>query len=148
MNLGSTARINADAGTLNLNKTAATAVAGNLTITGGSAVLQANNQIADTSILTFNGTGPRLLHSAPATKLELYVANADGSDVHVYFEAEIAILENFVKGTLGEGNTFNWTNPYNGNPAVYRFKEGWSSVKLKWFANDLWTVSMDLELMP
>lgn len=63
-------------------------------------------------------------------------------------EAEIAILENFVKGTLGEVSTFNWTNPYNGNPAVYRFKEGWSSVKLKWFGNDLWTVSMDLELMP
>lgn len=63
-------------------------------------------------------------------------------------EAEIAILENFVKNTLGEVGQFNWVNVYNGSAAVYRFKEGWSSVKLKWFGNDIWTVSMDLEQMP
>jgi hypothetical protein len=63
-------------------------------------------------------------------------------------KSELAILQDFVQNTLGEVDPFNWTNPYNGTPASFRFKEGWSSVKLKRFANDLWTVSMELEMLP
>jgi hypothetical protein len=76
---------------------------------------------------------------------------AQSADVTVQLElseAEIAILEDFVKNTLGEIGKFNWTNVYNGQPAIYRFKDGWASVKLKWFGDDVWTVSMDLEQMP
>lgn len=76
---------------------------------------------------------------------------AQVADVSVQLElseAEIAILEEFVKETLGETGQFNWVNVYNGQPATYRFKEGWSSVKLKYFGGDVWTVTMDLEQMP
>jgi hypothetical protein len=76
---------------------------------------------------------------------------AQSADVTVQLElneAEVAILEDFVKDTLGEVGQFNWVNVYNGQPAVYRFKEGWSSVKLKYYGGDLWTVSMDLEQLP
>ena len=63
-------------------------------------------------------------------------------------EEEIATLESFVKETLGETGQFNWKKFHTGTAAVYRFKEGWKSVKLKYSGGDLWTVSMDLELMP
>jgi hypothetical protein len=63
-------------------------------------------------------------------------------------ETEIAVLENFVKNQLGETAQFNWITFHTGAPCRYRFKAGWSSVKLKYFGGDLWTVSLELELMP
>lgn len=63
-------------------------------------------------------------------------------------EAEIAILENFVKVTLGEVSQFNWINFHTRQPASYRFKNGWNSVKLTWVGDDIWSVAMELEQMP
>lgn len=63
-------------------------------------------------------------------------------------ETEVAILEDFVKNTLGEVNPFNWIKFHTGEPARYRFKAGWSSVKLTWYAGDVWTVSLDMEMLP
>lgn len=63
-------------------------------------------------------------------------------------EAETAILEDFVVNKLNEVDQFNWKKFNTGEPAVYRFPNGWSSVKQQWYGEDVWTVTMDLELMP
>jgi hypothetical protein len=63
-------------------------------------------------------------------------------------EAEIAILETFVKTTLGEVLPFDWVNFHTGATVSYLFKAGWSSVKLTWYVGDIWTVSMALEQLP
>jgi hypothetical protein len=63
-------------------------------------------------------------------------------------EDEIAILETFVKDTLGEVLPFDWVKFHTGEAAPYRFKAGWSSVKLTWYVGDVWNVSMELECLP
>lgn len=63
-------------------------------------------------------------------------------------ESEIAILEDFVVNQLSEVDQFTWKKFHTGEPANYRFPNGWSSVKLQWYAGDLWTVTLALELMP
>jgi hypothetical protein len=63
-------------------------------------------------------------------------------------EAQTAILEDFVINKLHEVDQFNWKKFNTGEPAVYRFPNGWSSVKQQWYGEDIWTVTMALELMP
>jgi hypothetical protein len=64
-------------------------------------------------------------------------------------EADTAILEDFVINKLNEVDQFNWKKfDTDGEPAVYRFPDGWSSVKKQWYGEDVWTVTMALELMP
>lgn len=63
-------------------------------------------------------------------------------------EIQIAILEDFVLNKLNEVDQFNWVKFHTGEPAVYQFKDGWASVTLTWYAGDVWTVTMALELMP
>ena len=96
----------------------------------------------DNTIRTANTTGPAKLRK------RFSAITADVTVGLEMSESEIAVLEDFVKNKLGETAQFNWIKFHTGEACRYRFKAGWSSVKLKYFGGDVWTVSMDLELMP
>lgn len=63
-------------------------------------------------------------------------------------ERELAVLETFIKTTLQEALPFGWVNFRNGRPASYRFMAGWSSVNCKHYAADIWSITMQLEMLP
>lgn len=89
------------------------------------------------------------MNTGPAKIRRRFTAIAEDVTLQLEIsEAELAVLEDFIKNILGETLPFNWKNPYKDAPAVFRFKEGWASVKKKWYADDLWTVSMELEMLP
>lgn len=63
-------------------------------------------------------------------------------------EDECNVLEDFVKFTLEETLPFGWKHFRRNCPAKYRFVAGWSSVETKHFGGDIWTVTMQLEMLP
>ena len=63
-------------------------------------------------------------------------------------EAELKILRDFVKITLKEALPFGWKDFRTGDAANYRFFAGWSSVGTKHYGDCIWTVSLQLEMLP
>ena len=60
---------------------------------------------------------------------------------------QVKLLKDFVQVTLQEVNKFGWKDMRTHDSAIYRFPAGWSSVETQWFAGDIWTVTMQLEML-
>lgn len=63
-------------------------------------------------------------------------------------ETELQLLKDFVQLTLQEVLPFGWQDFRTANPATYRFAAGWSSVQTKHYGGCVWTVTMNLEMLP
>jgi hypothetical protein len=60
---------------------------------------------------------------------------------------EYKLLKDFVQLTLKEVLPFGWKHFITDGPATYRFPAGWSSVEAKHLGGDIWTVSLQLEML-
>ncbi len=96
----------------------------------------------DNTIRTSTGAGPHKL------RRRFTAVPEDVTLQLILTEDQMQVLFDFAKSSLGEVGPFDWVDFRTGNPATYRFKAGYSSIKQKWFAGDMWTIDIDLELLP
>ncbi len=97
---------------------------------------------ADNTIRTSTGSGPNKLRRRFTATTE------DVTISLILTEAQMATLFDLVKNQLSEVLPFDWVDHRTGESATYRFKAGYSSIKQTFYAGNLWTVAIDLELLP
>lgn len=96
----------------------------------------------DNTIRTSVTSGPAKLRRRFTTSIENLTLTGQ-LDHH-----EVETLKNFVQLTLQDVLKFGWKDFRTHQPAIYRFPAGWSSVETQWFGGDIWTVTMQLEMLP
>ena len=118
------------AGTLNLNKTAGQdAIAGNLTVSGGSVVLQANNQINNAkSVVVSGGTLDVATFNDTVAAVQLTSGNINGSGGTLTsssaFDLQAGAVSAILGGTSGASKTgagtitLSGSNSYTGTTTI------------------------------